>query len=624
MHNLKTKIIIMLMVAAAVLPATAIKVHTIGDSTMANYDEDATVTRGWAQYLQQFLTGLTVNNRGKNGASSKSFYEEAAYWKSVKKQLQPGDYVFIQFAHNDEKSNGMDGDSVKAYYTKTGDAAKAATTDYRGTTPWGTYKDYLRKYIAETRAAGCTPVLVSPICRMYFSGNTIRRNGQHDLGDNFNKLTPNGIMTGQSLPASNDSMDYVAQMRAVAKEQGVAFLDLTEATRKLYLSYGDTKCHELLSDGNGSTHLNTMGATLIARLCASLMRDCNVLADHVALSSKLSVTPEQGDMGKGYKGQKLTKAFSLSGFSLQPQSGFISVSASDGLLLSHGNTGWKDTLQVAYTEGTCISSFNVQCLLKQEGDFSGQITIKQNNQTVVIPVTASALSLEGGQDVTAYWRLEKDDSYVLSGPATVLPESWQGMYVQRYSNPNAKTVWPEWTGYDATRKTQRNLIVGDTWPEGEIDEVSTRYIEFGITPAMGTKLNIDSIGMFVCGCGGNGMRCHVSYSTQPDFANQHLIFSPTKMPANNMLEVSAKTVIELQPNDTLRVRIYPWYTGEATGKTICLSDVTIHGKALDLTSNGITALKKEYSDTAYYTLDGRKVVTPRRGIYIHQRRKVVF
>lgn len=624
MHNLKTKIIIMLMVAAAVLPATAIKVHTIGDSTMANYDEDATVTRGWAQFLQQFLTGLTVNNRGKNGASSKSFYEEAAYWKSVKKQLQPGDYVFIQFAHNDEKSNGMDGDSVKAYYTKTGDEAKAATTDYRGTTPWGTYKDYLRKYIAETRAAGCTPVLVAPICRMYFSGNTIRRNGQHDLGDNFSKLTPNGIMTGQSLPASNDSMDYVAQMKAVAKEQGVAFLDLTEATRKLYLSYGDTKCHELLSDGNGSTHLNTMGATLIARLCAELMRDSNVLADHVALSSKLSVTPEQGDMGKGYKGQKLTKAFSLSGFSLQPQSGFISVSASDGLLLSHGNTDWKDTLQVAYTEGTCISSFNVQCLLKQEGDFSGQITIKQNNQTVVIPVTASALSLEGGQDVTAYWRLEKDDSYVLNGPATVLPESWQGMYVQRYSNPNAKTVWPEWTGYDATRKTQRNLIVGDTWPEGEIDEVSTRYIEFGITPAMGTKLNIDSIGMFVCGCGGNGMRCHVSYSTQPDFANQHLIFSPTKMPANNMLEVSAKTVIELQPNDTLRVRIYPWYTGEATGKTICLSDVTIHGKALDLTSNGITALKKEYSDTAYYTLDGRKVVTPRRGIYIHQRRKVVF
>ena len=52
---------------------------------MANYDESATVTRGWCQYLQQFLEGIEVNNRGKSGASSKSFYKEAAYWTSVKK-----------------------------------------------------------------------------------------------------------------------------------------------------------------------------------------------------------------------------------------------------------------------------------------------------------------------------------------------------------------------------------------------------------------------------------------------------------------------------------------------------------------------------------------------------------
>lgn len=626
MHNLKTNFIIFMMVAAAVLPATAIKkVHTIGDSTMANYDENATVTRGWAQYLQQFLTGLTVNNRGKAGASSKSFYEEPAYWKSVKTQMQPGDYVFIQFSHNDEKSNGMDGDSVKAYYTKVGDADKAAATDYRGTTPWGTYKTYLRKYIDETRAAGCTPVLVAPICRMYFSGNTIRRSGLHDLGDNFNKLTADGILTGQRIAADNDSMDYVAQMRSVAEEKGVAFLDMTEATRKLYLSYGDTKCHELLSDGNGSTHLNTMGATLIARLCAQLMRDSSILADHVVLNSNMNVTPDQSDMGMGYKGQSLIKTFSVSGFSLQPQSGYITVEASKGLRLSHGNMDWKDTLQIAYGEGTCISSFNAQYTLLQEGEFSGEITVKQAGQTVTIPVSAKALSLEGGQDVTAYWRLESDDSYTLSGPATVLPESWSGMYVQRYSSPNAKTVWPEWTGYDAKRKTQRNLIVGDKWPEGEIDEVSTRYIEFGITPAVGTKLNIDSIGMFICGCGGNGMRCHINYSTEPDFANQHTIFSPTQMPANNMLEVAAKTVIELQPSDTLRVRVYPWYNNKATGKTVCLSDVTIHGKAIDASTaiTQTTVKGQAILPSQYYNLQGMAVSNPQKGVYIVNRRKIV-
>ena len=107
-----------IMLAAALLASQAvpaIKVHTIGDSTMATYDENTTVTRGWGQMFQQFFTGgLTVNNRAKSGASSKSFYEEVAYWQSVKTQIEPGDYVLIQFAHNDEKNDGMDGDELKA------------------------------------------------------------------------------------------------------------------------------------------------------------------------------------------------------------------------------------------------------------------------------------------------------------------------------------------------------------------------------------------------------------------------------------------------------------------------------------------------------------------------------
>lgn len=113
--------------AAAVAACTALcvqarKVHTIGDSTMATYDPNTTVTRGWGQMFQQFFKGdVTVNNRAKNGASSKSFYKESAYWQSVKKQIEPGDYVLIQFAHNDEKSNGCDGDELKAYYQSIGD-----------------------------------------------------------------------------------------------------------------------------------------------------------------------------------------------------------------------------------------------------------------------------------------------------------------------------------------------------------------------------------------------------------------------------------------------------------------------------------------------------------------------
>jgi hypothetical protein len=100
----------------------------------------------------------------------------------------------------------------------------------------------------------------------------------------------------------------------------------------------------------------------------------------------------------------------------------------------------------------------------QDGETNGTITVKQGDKQIDIPVTATAVVLTGGAEVTAYWRLEKDDSYELTGPAEVIPETFQGMYVQRYSNPNAKTEWPEWTGYDAARKMQRNLLTGDNWP----------------------------------------------------------------------------------------------------------------------------------------------------------------
>lgn len=603
----------------ATTSAQAIKVHTIGDSTMQTYDENSTNTRGWGQYLQQFFKGVTVNNRGKAGASSKSFYREAAFWQSVKTQMQPGDYVLIQFSHNDEKNNGMDGDELKAYYEKAGQTALANSTDYRGTTPSGTYKEYLKKYVSETRAAGCTPILVAPICRMYFSGNTINRTGQHDLGDNFKKLTATGVLENQKLPASDHTMDYVYQMKLVAEEMNVPFIDLTTATKELYLSYGDEKCHSLLGDGKGSTHLATTGATLIARQCAQLLKKANILSDYIVLPSELSVSPTEADLGDAYKGQTLTKEFSLSGFSLTPTDGTVSITASKGVSVSTDKKTWSSSATINYSNGTLINTFYMQLTLTAPGKQTATITIKQGDKTLSVPVTANAVNLEGGTDVKAYWRLESDDKCSLTGPATVVPQTFEGMYVQRYANPNANTVWPEWTGFEASRKTQRNLIVGDNWPEGEIDEVSTRYIQFGVTAAEGTELKIDSIGMFICGCGGNGMRCKVYYSTEDNFANPQNIFFPSSMPANNMLEVSARPIVSLKAGQTLLVRVYPWYNNKATGKTICLSDVTIHGKAMDAT--GISTIKTDNRPARCYNLAGIEVERPAKGFYIRGNKK---
>ena len=598
--------------AAAVAACTALcvqarKVHTIGDSTMATYDPNTTVTRGWGQMFQQFFKGdVTVNNRAKNGASSKSFYKESAYWQSVKKQIEPGDYVLIQFAHNDEKSNGCDGDELKAYYQSIGDEAKANACDYRGTTASGTYKDYLRKYVEETRALGATPVLVGAICRKYFDGSTIRRNGRHDLGDKFDKIEGGKLTTGNKVAADDHTYDYPYQMQEVAKELGVQYLDLTTATKELYESYGDAKANALLFDGNGSTHTSAMGATLIARLAAQLMQKAGILTENINLTSDFSVNPSTVDLGQAYKGQTVVREVSVNGFDLVPADGNVSITASNGLKISADGSDYSSTATLTYKEGNLIGSFKTSYEFAAAGDINESITVSCGDKTVTIPVVGKCVELADGVAASAYWRLEKDDNCTVEGPVDPIGETYSEMKLQKYSSPNANTTWPEGTGFDATRKTQRNIIEGESWPAGEIDEVSTRWIEFAVKPAKGTTFNVNEISLYVCGCGGNGMHCKIYYSKEADFANAVNIadFSGS-MKANDMMEVKATPVIELSEGETLRLRVYPWYGSAATGKTICLSDVKVAGVAVSAT-NGVKSVESSElkPEKIYYSLDG--------------------
>ncbi len=604
--------------ACATLCADARKIHTIGDSTMATYNESTTVTRGWGQMFQQFFKGdITVNNRAKSGASSKSFYEESAYWQSVKKQIEPGDYVIISFAHNDEKNNGCDGDSLKAYYTANGDATTAASLDYRGTTPSGTFKAYLRKYIEETRALGATPILMGAICRKYFSGATIRRNGRHDLGDNFDQLVNGTYRKGMKISEDDHSMDYPYQMKMVAEEQDVPYLDLTTATKELYESYGDAKANELLFDGNGSTHTSAMGATLIARLAAQLLLKAGILTEYINLTSDLSVNPAAIDLGKAYKGQTTTRELQISGFDLTPTEGNVSISATKGLAVSVDGTEFAQSASLAYHEGNVIGTVQVRYEFQETGAVNESVDVSCGDKTVSIPVTGECVKLADGTPVTAYWRLEKNDECTVTGPVNPVGESYSEMVLQKYSNPNANTTWPEYTGFTADRKVQRNVIAGEKWPAGEIDEVSTRWIEFAVQPAKGTTLNVDSIGMFVCGCGGNGMRCKIYYSKEDDFANAvNIADYSSSMVANNMMAVSAQPVLSVEEGETLRIRIYPWYNGAATGKTLCVSDVMVHGVAVDSTTGVKTVTAVESQPSTFYNVCGMRQNDMKRGVNI--------
>ena len=614
---MKTKLLTLLsFIVLLTATGSAKKVHTLGDSTMAPYDESATVTRGWGMYFGQFLTnGWTSINYAKGGRDTYTGYSEL--WQTAKKQVQAGDYVIITFGHNDEKNSGMDGYQLRDYYLSIGDQTAAAAVDLRGSIPSTTYKQNLGKIVDEVLALGAIPIICSPVCRSYFNGSTIRRNGRHDLGDNYKVLTENGPQDGPKLAVDDHTMDYAYHSEQLAKEKNVAFIDLTTATKTLYESYGNQqKCEAALFDGQGSTHFNTTGALLVARECARLMKAQGILAENIVLPTDLSVSPTTGDFGEAYKGQTLQKEFTINGFGLSPEEGTVTITATDGIQLSFDKKDWQQSLTVDYNSATLIKTFYAQLTLTQDGTTTGTISVQQGDKTIEIPVTATAVTLEGGAEVKAYWRLEKDDTYELTGPAVVLSETHQNMYVQRYSNPNANTVWPDWTGFDASRKMQRNLLTGDAWPADEIDDNPDRYIQWGIKPAEGMDLKIDAISLFLCGAGGSGMCAHVYYSTD-NFATRTTIFEGKKMTANNPQYVETKPVLTVKDGQELLVRVYPWYNGAATGKTICLSDLTIHGMAVDASVTGIKEVKEAKEvKSAFFTVDGRSHTQMQRGLNI--------
>ena len=251
------------------IPANAAKrkVHTIGDSTMSEYKPAATPKRGWGMYLQAFFNAywIEVNNRGKSGASTRTFYETENLWPSVKKQMHAGDWLIIQFAHNDEKCKGED---VYEQNAKLRAENKDTLTDMRGTEPNTTYKNYLRTYIREAREMGVSPILMSPICRAYFKDGKINDEGRHKLVG-VKELKNEGVK----------DKDYVRCMREVAQEMSVPFLDMTARSLELYEQQGKDFCMTHYFNCGDKTHTSAEGGMAVASLAYELISQAPELAE---------------------------------------------------------------------------------------------------------------------------------------------------------------------------------------------------------------------------------------------------------------------------------------------------------------------------------------------------------
>lgn len=587
------------------LSVTAQKVHTIGDSTQEQRATDgSTDKRGWTQMLQQFIddSQFTVNNRGKSGASSKSFYKENGFWNTLvtggSDQMQSGDILIIQFAHNDEKTGGSDGDEVKAYYESIGDATKAASTDYRGTTADGTYKEYLRKYVDEAKAMGVKPILVGAICRKYFKdeNNTkINAAGQHNLWQKYNYIdkTNNTYVENYTGQKTDDhTKDYTYQMSLVAAEyDDVPFVNLTQGTKELYEALGEEYCTKEVFCKDDGTHPALVGATLIARKFAQMVKDqaetepnaakkavLAQLAAAVQINNEMTFTPSDLDMGDAYIGTYAKNEVNLSAFGLTPSTGTVTVTVDNDFEVSADGTTYASTANFDYAGGTLITTIYVRKKIGTVGEATCTLTASDGTNSKEMTIKVNGLSVSTGTETSLVWPLTSGVAATENEMFTASDETLTGMEIKNYAVIGESGV-----------TMQRLMPAGTAWPGGEIDEVSTRYVEFKATIPEGKTFYMDNISFNVAGVSAGDLGIHAYYATTSSFTDATLIAEKTKMTGNAVNEVSKDVMKTLEAGETIYIRVYPWKeAAAASGKYVALSAMTIHGIMANKTSDAAT------------------------------------
>ena len=572
--------LMVLLLLFCTVAGSAKKVHMLGDSTMAPYDENATQTRGWGMYFGNFLTnGWSSVNYARGGRDSRGGYNEL--WQNAKNNVEAGDYVLIQFAHNDEKYNGIDNLELQAYYTAKGDASNAAAvkSDGRGTTPSTTYKECLKQIIDAVKAKGATPVLVSAVCRCYFgSDNKITRPGRHDLGDKFDALVDGVLKTGQKIATSDHTMDYSYQMQQLASELNVAFIDMTTATKSLYESYGTyDKCYAALFDKGGekdNTHYNLTGALTGARLCAQLMKEKDILADDIIIPTELSISPATVDLGEGYLGKTAMKELTLSGLGLEPAAGTVTITATEGIQLSTDKQNWQSALEVSYQNGSLIKTFYARVSLTAAGRFNGTVTATQGSKNIEVLVTINVIELGGGDPFSVTWPMNNTDKVkaTVMGNAIAADVKYEGLETYGYVNGYGALIAP--TGSTGA------------WPSAGIDDAPGQYVQFAVTAPEGKKLDINSLSMKIKAQGGGALQCHAYYSTD-GFVSRKTIFSSAVL-TGTWNDITSDDVIKVDEGDQLLIRVYPWSKNVDNGRWICISDVAVSGQVKDAAGVNIT------------------------------------
>ncbi len=232
-----------------------VTIFMIGDSTMANKKLDGgNPERGWGHVLPGFFSeDIRIDNHAVNGRSSKSFIDEGR-WDKVIAQVQKGDYVFIQFGHNDEKPDSL-----------------------RHTEPGTTFDANLRRFVRETKEKGGIPVLFNSIVRRSFGVDSTAVLADDKPKDASAADCPEGKRLVDTHGA------YLESPRRVAREEGVLFIDMNKITHDLVENLGPIESRKLFmwvpantvaacpKGKKDNTHLNIYGARVVAGLAVDVI-----------------------------------------------------------------------------------------------------------------------------------------------------------------------------------------------------------------------------------------------------------------------------------------------------------------------------------------------------------------
>jgi lysophospholipase L1-like esterase len=282
-----------------------VNIFLAGDSTVRDYSDKGMWSGGktrdegaWGEFLQSYFSdAVAVQNFANGGRSTRNFINEGNLSK-IASLIKKGDYLFIQFGHNDANTRDPDravnlGEPDKNGIYPVTPAVKGATSaayvskygpESYTETCGGTYKWFLKQYIDAARNAGATPVLVTPVSRLYFDAN--------------GKITPHHDADDAKVKTNS----YVTAVRQLAKEEKVQLVDGFEITKSFYeQAYIDggksvTEPRALMSAGD-STHNNKLGGFILAGLFANnIKKEIPELAGAVVEPAKVSGISSNGDI----------------------------------------------------------------------------------------------------------------------------------------------------------------------------------------------------------------------------------------------------------------------------------------------------------------------------------------